>query len=161
MRNTFQKDNLWYKGDKLGAQVNMYTLPQYIQYRQTYTHNIDKQQGPTIQHRELYTMFCNNLQWKKLKRIYIFFFRSLCHTPKANTHCKLTDFNFLKEIEKNDNAQCNTEDGIEPRPVRRNCNQTTAKIKDQQLPYVFACLFINGIHQYHNTDTIQSLIKHK
>ena len=35
------------------------------QQTQTTTYKIDKQQGPTVQHRELYSIFCNNLNGKK------------------------------------------------------------------------------------------------
>ena len=31
---------------------------------QTTTYKTDKQQGPTVSHRELYSIFCNKLKWK-------------------------------------------------------------------------------------------------
>ena len=33
---------------------------------------MDKQQGPTVQHRELYSISCNKPQWK---RIYIYIYK--------------------------------------------------------------------------------------
>ena len=39
--------------DKLGAEINRDTI-----------YKIDKQQGPTIQHRELQSISGKNLQWK-------------------------------------------------------------------------------------------------
>ena len=39
----------------------------------TTVYKIDKHQGPTVRHRELYSIFCNNLQWKRVgKRIDIY-----------------------------------------------------------------------------------------
>ena len=49
---------------------------------------IDNQQGPTVQHRELCSIFCNNLNgkriWKRLDTC-ICITESLCCTPETNT----------------------------------------------------------------------------
>ena len=44
-------------GDKVGV---------WDQQIQTTIYKIDKQQGPTVQHRELYSVSFNNLQWKRI-----------------------------------------------------------------------------------------------
>ena len=36
------------------------------QQMQTIMHTVDKQQGPTVQHRELYSVFCDKSQWKRI-----------------------------------------------------------------------------------------------
>ena len=62
-------------GDKLGA---------WNEHKHTTIYKIDNQQGPTVKHRELYSISCNNPSWKRiLKRIYIT--ESLCCTPETNT----------------------------------------------------------------------------
>ena len=48
----------------------------------------DNQQGPTVQHRELYSIFCDNLYEKRiLKRMNTCgrLIESLCCTPETNT----------------------------------------------------------------------------
>ena len=49
---------------------------------------IDKQEGPTVQHRELYSIFYNNLDgkriWKRMD-ICMCITESLCCTPETNT----------------------------------------------------------------------------
>ena len=63
--------------DKLGA------LNQHIY---TTIYKIAKQ-GPTAQHRELYLVFCNNLQGKVSEKIdtYVCITEPLCCTPETNT----------------------------------------------------------------------------
>ena len=51
------KTNLWlpkekWVGNKLGV---------WDQQIQTTVYKIDKQQGPAVQHRELYSVYCNNV----------------------------------------------------------------------------------------------------
>ena len=50
--------------------------------------HLDNQQGPTVEQRELYSMFCNNLNgkriWKRMD-ICICITESLCCTPETNT----------------------------------------------------------------------------
>ena len=36
------------------------------QQMQTVIYRMDKQQGPTVQHRELYSMSCDKPQWKRI-----------------------------------------------------------------------------------------------
>ena len=54
------------------------------------TFKIDKQHRPTVQHRELYSIFCNNLYGKRNRKgmdiyIYICITESLSCTLKTNT----------------------------------------------------------------------------
>ena len=49
----------WGDKDKLGV---------WDQQIHTITYKTDKQRGPTIQHRELYPVSCNNLQCKKYEK---------------------------------------------------------------------------------------------
>ena len=50
---------------------------------QTITYKMDGQQGPTVQHRELYSISCDKPQWKRIrKRIHIT--ESLCCTAEIN-----------------------------------------------------------------------------
>ena len=44
-------------GDKLGV---------WDQQIHTTIYKIDKQEGPTVQHRELYSIFCDNLEGKRI-----------------------------------------------------------------------------------------------
>ena len=53
------------KGERWGADK----LGVWDQQIQTTIYKPDKQQGPTVQHRELYSISCNKLEWK---RIYIY-----------------------------------------------------------------------------------------
>ena len=49
---------------------------------------IDNQQGPTVQHRELCSIFCNNLNRKRIQKrtdTCIRITESLCCTPETNT----------------------------------------------------------------------------
>ena len=49
---------------------------------------MDKQQGPTVEHRELYTMSCDKPSWKRILKkecIYISITESLCCTAEINT----------------------------------------------------------------------------
>ena len=45
----------------------------------------DKQQDPTVQHRELYAVSCNKPQQKKYEKVYICITELLCGTPETNT----------------------------------------------------------------------------
>ena len=47
----------------------------------TTKNKIDKQQGPNVQHRELYSISCNKLQWKRFEK------RIHTHTH-THTHTK-------------------------------------------------------------------------
>ena len=40
-------------------------LGAWDQQTQTETYRMDKQQGPTVQQRELYLIFCNKTSWKE------------------------------------------------------------------------------------------------
>ena len=53
---------------------------------ETVIYKIDEQQGPTVQHRELYSVHYNNLG-KTVKRIHTYtcVTESLCCTPETNT----------------------------------------------------------------------------
>ena len=49
-------------------------------------YKIDNQQRPTVEHRELYSIFWDNLYQKRiLKRMDICITESLCCTPETNT----------------------------------------------------------------------------
>ena len=55
-----EKPNLWLpKGKRGGGRRDK--LGVWDQHIQTTIYKIDKQQGPTVQHRELYSMSCNKL----------------------------------------------------------------------------------------------------
>ena len=59
--------------------------------------NKPKQQGPSVQHRELYSIFSNNLYEKRIwKRIYMCKKESLCYIPKTNTTLKINYISILK-----------------------------------------------------------------
>ena len=45
---------------------------------QTIMYKIDKQQGPTVQHRELYSLHCNNLE-KNVKKEFTHIYAQLNH----------------------------------------------------------------------------------
>ena len=53
-----QKTNLWLPKGKGGRRNKLGIWEQHIY---TTTYKTDKQQGPTVQHRELYSIFCNKL----------------------------------------------------------------------------------------------------
>ena len=58
---------------------------------------IDNQQGPTTQHREVYSIFCKNLNEKRIwKTIDIGITQSLCCKPKIQ-HCKSTILQLKKK----------------------------------------------------------------
>ena len=52
-------------------------------------YKIEKQQGPTVQHRELYSMSCNKLNGKESEKehthTHIYTMESSCYIPEANT----------------------------------------------------------------------------
>ena len=51
----------------------------------TTIYKIDNQKGPTVQHKELYPKFCNNLYEKRIwKRMDVCIAASLCYTPETN-----------------------------------------------------------------------------
>ena len=53
---------------------------------QTIIYRMEKQQGPTVQHRELYSIPCDKPEWKRTwRRIYRCITESLCCTAKINT----------------------------------------------------------------------------
>ena len=59
-----------------------------VTIKHTAIFKLDNQQGPTVQHRELCSIFCNNLIGKRIwKRIHICICitESLCCTPETNT----------------------------------------------------------------------------
>ena len=65
---------------------------------QTTTHKIDKQQGFTVQHREQYSVSCNNLHWNitwKKKP------ESLCYTSETNTTLYINYMSIKKIIWSN------------------------------------------------------------
>ena len=55
-----QKTNLWLPKGKGGGQRRN-KLGVWDQQIHTTIYKIDKKQGPTVQHRELYSISCNNL----------------------------------------------------------------------------------------------------
>ena len=66
-----QKTNLWLPKGKAGkgernqeVGVSICTL--------LYIYIIDNQQGPTVQQREIYAIFCNNLQGRESEKKYIY-----------------------------------------------------------------------------------------
>ena len=46
----------------------------WVWYKYTHTtmHKIDNQQGPTVEHRELYSILCNNLYEKRIWKRWIY-----------------------------------------------------------------------------------------
>ena len=61
---------------------------QWTPHVHTGTFKIDNQQGSTVQHTEFYSVFCDNLNGKRIrKRIgtCICITKSLCCTPETNT----------------------------------------------------------------------------
>ena len=58
-----QKTNLWLPKGKGGGRDKLEVWDQQIQ---TTIYKIDKQQGPTVYHRELYSISCNKLQWTRI-----------------------------------------------------------------------------------------------
>ena len=61
----------------------------------TSIYKTDNQQGPTVEHRELYSISCNNLSWKRIwQRIYIYTYTrnqiTLLYTLKLTENCKST-----------------------------------------------------------------------
>ena len=56
------------------------------QQMQMIIYKMDKQQGPTLQHRELYSISCDNHTGKKYEEIYIYIHtHTQCHTAEINT----------------------------------------------------------------------------
>ena len=53
----YQRGNVVGRSDKLGA---------WDEHTHTTRHKTDNQQGPTAEHRELYSTFCNNLYGKRI-----------------------------------------------------------------------------------------------
>ena len=53
---------------------------------------MDKQQGPTIPHRELPPISCDKSQWKRILKIIfiatIYIYESLCYRTDLKQHCK-------------------------------------------------------------------------
>ena len=69
---------------------------------QTIVYRMDKQQGPTVEHRELYSTTCDKPQWKRiLKRLCIYVCVKLHHfavLQKLTQHCKST----IPQLKKKD-----------------------------------------------------------
>lgn len=64
--------------------VENYKLEVWDWHTHTTIYKLDNQQGPTVQHRGLFSIFCNNLWGKKIwKKEYMP--ESLCCTPQTNT----------------------------------------------------------------------------
>ena len=60
---------------------------------------MDKQQGPTVQHRELHSIFCNKPQWKRIYRcITESLHFAVCQ--KLTQHCKSTMPQWIKQMKK-------------------------------------------------------------
>ena len=52
---------------------------------------MDKQQGPTVQHRKLYSISCDNPQWKRIwKNVYVYITDHFAVQQKLTQHCKAT-----------------------------------------------------------------------
>ena len=65
---------------------------------------IDKQQGPTVEHRELHPLSCDKPYWK---RTYVCVTESLGYTAKRNNIVNQLDFNNIKN-KKIKNSHTNT-----------------------------------------------------
>ena len=82
-RNTDLREQIWLPGGK--------EVGDRLEVLDWHVHSIifktDNQQGPMIQHRELCSVFCSNLNGKRIwKRIdtCIYITESLCYTPETN-----------------------------------------------------------------------------
>ena len=51
---------------------------------QTSVYRINKQQGPTVQHREIYSISCDKPEWKKYEKECIYIYKFLCCTEETN-----------------------------------------------------------------------------
>ena len=52
----------------------------YIEKNDTHTitvYKVDNQQGPTVQHRELYSVFCNNPYGKESEKRYMYMYNCI------------------------------------------------------------------------------------
>ena len=54
------------------------------QQMQTIIHRMDKQQGPTVEHRELYSVPCDKPSWKRIWKRTCIYIKSLCSKRKNN-----------------------------------------------------------------------------
>ena len=69
---------------------------------QTITFRMDKQQGPTVQHRELYSISWNRPGWKRIQKknvytVYIYKIDSLCCTEESGT-ILLINYTSIKKL---------------------------------------------------------------
>ena len=101
-------DERWWCLEDLHFSVNQYFPNSQCMMLQNgvwaTVYKIDEQQGSTVEHRELYSISCNNLYWKRIwKRRYIYTYIYLSHSAvplKLTQHCKLTILQFLKWLKK-------------------------------------------------------------
>ena len=70
-------------------------------------HKIDKQQGPTVEHRELYSISCNKLSWKRILKKNTRKMELLCYTPLTQ-HINQLYFNKHKKFKKNTSKKSTT-----------------------------------------------------
>ena len=63
--------------------------PNYETETESWTQRMGKQQGPTVEHRELYSISCDKPEWKRIfhkeNNVYICITESLCCTTVINT----------------------------------------------------------------------------
>ena len=64
------------------------------------------QQGPTLQHREIYSISCNNLKWKRMLKRNIYIYESFYYTPEIKQIVNQLYFN--KNNKKEELAQDDT-----------------------------------------------------
>ena len=80
------RTNLWLPKGECGINQELGMNTHTHTHTHTTIYKIDNQEGPTVQHRELYSVFCDNLYEKRiLKRLSIRITESLCCTPETNT----------------------------------------------------------------------------
>ena len=53
---------------------------------QTSIYRMDQYQGPTIEHRELYSIFCDKPQWDRIFCVYIYVYVYICVCIHTHTH---------------------------------------------------------------------------
>ena len=75
------------KGETLGRKDTLGTWDWHIQ---TTLYGIGNWQGPAIQHREIYSILCNNLHGKKRMNIYMCNLIHFAIHLKLIQHCKST-----------------------------------------------------------------------
>ena len=67
------------------------------------TDRMDEQQGCTVQHRELYSIFCDSHKGKELKKVYIT--ELLCYTAETVKLLKVKDKEILKREKRHITSQ--------------------------------------------------------